>query len=54
MAEIGPQEGHLKLRIRPDPYCETDKQAHFQWVHGGDPGCLQVSYNSAPIECSGV
>ena len=24
------QAGHAKLRIRPDPYCETDKAAHFQ------------------------
>lgn len=24
---------NIQLRIRPDPYCATDEQAHFQWFH---------------------
>ncbi|KAG2439863.1 hypothetical protein HYH02_010494 [Chlamydomonas schloesseri] len=23
----------IDLNIRPDPYCETDKRAHYQWFH---------------------
>jgi hypothetical protein len=26
-----PEEGVIDLAIRPDPYCATDKRAHFQW-----------------------
>lgn len=24
---------NIQLRIRPDPYCEADGCAHFQWFH---------------------
>lgn len=31
---------NIQLQIRPDPYCETDQQAHFQWFHFQVTGML--------------
>lgn len=30
-ASLDPSD--VQLRIRPDPYCKSDEQAHYQWFH---------------------